>query len=160
MFQVNPDTIFVCNHGHLPWMCQPDKILDSFESDPPLYSTWTRGKATSKLTARIGYAKEGARSLLVELEPTGDKKGRHALNVVWRFDPPTDWSAYDGLIMWYQSQDGGSPGFTVSVTEEGGANYWQHVQPKPRLAGKWQVIELKHKAWQWSWEGPEELHIS
>jgi len=135
---------------------QADKMLDSFESDPPLYGTWTRGKTASKLTPRTGYAKEGTRSLLVELEPTGDKKGRHSLNMVWRFDPPVDWSAYDGLMMWYQSQDESPPGFTVNVIEEGGANYWRHVRPKPRMAGRWQAIELKHKAWQWSWEGPED----
>lgn len=133
---------------------QADKLVDSFESETPLYKTSLRGKAKPKLTVRTGYAREGTRSLLVELEPTGDKQGRNSLNLNWQFEPKADWAAYEGLMLWYQSQDEESPGFTISVVEDGGAIYWQNIRPQPRMAGQWQAILLKHKAWTWSWEGP------
>ena len=135
---------------------QPDKILDSLESVPPLYSMYTRGKAESKLTTRTGYAREGAGCLLIDLEPTGDTKDRHSINLCWKFDSSVDWRAYDGLMMWYQSQEGESPGFTVSVVEKGGAQYWWRVNPQPRKAGEWQPIKLTLQSLQWSFEGPKD----
>jgi len=133
-----------------------DKMIDSFDSKPPIYRTWTRAKAKWKLTPRTGYVKHGEQSLLVELEATGDKKGRNSLNLHWNFDPPADWSAFDGLMMWYQSQEEKSPGFTVNLIEASGANYWMNIRPKPRMAVKWQPIMMRLNAFTWSWEGPED----
>ena len=133
-----------------------EKMLDSFESVKPIHKTWTRGKLKWKLTPRTGYSKDGQKSLLVELDATGEKKGRNSLNLLWNFTPPADWSAFDGLMLWYQAQDESSPGFTVSLIEESGANYWKRVSPEPRKAGKWQTILLPLKSFSWSWEGPRD----
>jgi len=130
-------------------------IVDSFDADPAPYRHRTRGKIDPTLTARTGYARHGARSLLIEIPPTGEK-GRNSLIMEWAFPDSVDWSAWDGLSFWYQAQDEVSPGFTADVTEGDDAHYWRKANPEPRKAGEWQLVKLPFAQWSWSWEGPED----
>jgi len=132
-----------------------EQIVDSFESTPTRYHHRIRGKVAPVLTARTGYSRHGARSLLIEIPPTGEK-GRNSLIMEWAFKPPVDWTAWDGLSFWYQAQDDTSPGFTVDLAESGGAHYWRKVAPMPRKAGQWQLVELPSAKWSWSWEAAED----
>lgn len=134
-----------------------EQIVDSFESEPARYRHRIRGKANPVLTPRTGYSRHGARSLLIEIPPTGEK-GRSSLIMEWSFEPPADWTAWDGLSFWYQAQDDTSPGFTVDLAESGGAHYWRKVAPMPRKAGQWQLVELPFAKWSWSWEAAEDAN--
>ena len=134
-----------------------EKILDSFDTPAPRYQRQTRGSIRPKLVSRTGYAKDGAKSLLVTIPPTG-KKGRNSLILTWNLGEGADWRAWDGLSLWYQAQDEQSPGFTAILTEADGARYWYRISPKPRLAGTWQLLELPFQKWSWCWEGKEDAN--
>ena len=132
-----------------------EEIVDSFDSDPVRHHHRTRGQVQPQLTRRTGYAKHGTRSLLIEIPPTGES-GRNSLLLSWSFQEPVDWTAWDGMSLWYQAQDEASPGFTASVSEGSGAQYWRKVKPLPRKAGEWQLVELPFRGFSWSWEARED----
>ena len=133
-----------------------DHILDSFEAAQPMYKARARGKASFELSYRSGIARHGNRSLLVEMKPSREK-GRHSLLIHWRFDPPADWSAYEGLSLWLQCHDDPPPSITPVLFEAGGASYWwRGMMLEPRKQGQWQLVELPFRKWTWSWEAKKD----
>ena len=133
-----------------------DHILDSFEAASPMYKARARGKASFELSYRSGIARHGSRSLLVEMKPSGEK-GRHSLLVHWRFDPPVDLSAYDGVSLWLQGHEDPPPNIRPVLFEAGGASYWwKDAVLEPRKQGQWQLVELPFAKWTWSWEAKKD----
>ena len=129
-----------------------DHMLDSFEAVKPGYDARARGKAVFELSGRPGIGRHGNRSLLVELKPSGEP-GRNSLLLVWRFDPPADWSAYGGLSVWIQGHQDPPASITPVLFEADGASYWwRSATLQPRQEGQWQLIEMPFNKWTWSWE--------
>jgi len=128
----------------------PTLILDSFETDKPAFSKWTRGKLTARLDAAATPARHGTRCLAVGLEPTGTT-GRNSVVLTWTIARPHEWAKHSGLALWIRC-DTPAPGITLSVAEATGAHYWRKLAPHPRRIGQWQLIKLPWKAWSWSWE--------
>ena len=136
-----------------------DALLDSFEGEPPTYQATARDGAAYKISSRPGIARDGARSLLLEMAKAPEGKGRYTVTLRWPFTKAQEWSRYEGLSLWLQAHGSPPPRIVPILSEAGGAQYWsRETELLPRKEGQWQLVEIPFRRFTWSWEAGKDAN--